>query len=417
MAAYEAARLSRVFNQRCPRRFPLAIVKPTTENEVVTAVKLAIQHKMRIATRAGGHSFPVWSLHDNSILIDFGDFKVLEVDERNCIAQVSPGVTSKELNDFLIEKHGMMFPGGHCPDVGLGGFLLQGGMGWNCRNWGWACESVDAVEVITMQGEPIICSAQQNKDLYWAARGAGPAFPAVVSKFHLKLRPYPKNGFRSSGYIYPCGLYRQAFSWALRITATLDRDTEITATPEDAEAALWPVQETRPAGTLSEWYCREDNLGNLYDKQAKANPKGHRYHTDNAYVQNGADVVAVLEEAFLSLPPGKSFAFWSAMSPWSRGDLPDMALSMQSDHYFAIYAVWDDAKDDERYRSWVQKVMRKIENHSVGTYLGDSDLQKADARYWANINTARLIEICEKWDPEGLMCRYKASCTELELRN
>ncbi|GFF23202.1 FAD binding domain protein, partial [Aspergillus udagawae] len=299
---------------------------------------------MRVATRSGGHSFPVWSLHDNSILIDFGDFKVLEVDERNRIAKVSPGVTSKELNDVLIEKHGMMFPGGHCPDVGLGGFLLQGGMGWNCRNWGWACESLDAVEVITMQGEAIICSVEQNRDLYWAARGAG---PAVVSKFHLKLRPYPKDGFRSSGYIYPCGLYRQAFSWALRITATLDRDTEITATPEEAEAALRPVQETRPAGTLSEWYCREDNLGNLYDKQAKANPKGHRYHTDNAYVQNGADVVAALEEAFLSLPPGKSFAFWSAMSPWSRGDLSDMALSMRSDHYFAIYAVWDDAKEDE----------------------------------------------------------------------
>ena len=25
------------------------------------------------------------------------------------------------------------FAGGHCPDVGLGGFLLQGGMGWNCK--------------------------------------------------------------------------------------------------------------------------------------------------------------------------------------------------------------------------------------------------------------------------------------------
>jgi hypothetical protein len=189
------------------------------------------------------------------------------------------------------------------------------------------------------------------------------------------------------------------------------------ATPEEAEAALCPVHETRPAGTLAEWYCREDSLGNLYDKQAKANPKGHRYHTDNAYVQNGADVVAVLEEAFLSLPPGKSFAFWSAMSPWSRQDLPDMALSMRSDHYFALYAVWDDAKDDERHHSWVQKAMRKIENNSVGTYLGDSDLQKEDARYWADTNTARLAEICEKWDPEGLMCRYKPSSTELELRN
>ena len=26
-----------------------------------------------------------------------------------------------------------MFPGGHCPNVGLGGFLLEGGMGLVCR--------------------------------------------------------------------------------------------------------------------------------------------------------------------------------------------------------------------------------------------------------------------------------------------
>jgi hypothetical protein len=30
--------------------------------------------------------------------------------------------------------------GGHCPTVGIGGFLLQGGMGWNCR--GLFCSSL-----------------------------------------------------------------------------------------------------------------------------------------------------------------------------------------------------------------------------------------------------------------------------------
>lgn len=130
---YEAARLSRVFNGRCPQRFPLAVVQATSESDVLTATKLAELHNCRIAVRSGGHSFPVWSVQDDSILIDLGGFKVLDVDEEKRIAKVSPSVTSKELNDALIEKHGLMFPGGHCPDVGLGGFLLQGGMGWNCR--------------------------------------------------------------------------------------------------------------------------------------------------------------------------------------------------------------------------------------------------------------------------------------------
>ena len=28
--------------------------------------------------------------------------------------------------------------------------------------------------------------ADQNADLYWAARGAGPGFPGVVTRFHLQ---------------------------------------------------------------------------------------------------------------------------------------------------------------------------------------------------------------------------------------
>ncbi|PLB44419.1 FAD-binding domain-containing protein [Aspergillus steynii IBT 23096] len=439
-AAYEAARLSRVFNQRSPARFPLGIAKPTNESDIIAAIKLALQCNCRIAVRAGGHSFPVWSVQDHSILLDLGNFKVLEVDEAARSAKVSPSITSKELNDVLIEKHGLMFPGGHCPDVGLGGFLLQGGMGWNCRNWGWACESVEAIKVVTMQGESVFCNSQQNADLYWAARGAGPAFPAVVTEFHLRLIPYPKNGFRSSGYIYPRNRYREAFSWVLEITPTVDTDTEITVvtrymegqadvcvcvyfvcmktTPEEAEAALHYIhtQQSRPSDTLTEWYCREDSLENLYDKQAKANPKGHRYHTDSAYIHNDADVVTVLEDAFLGLPRGKSFAFWSAMNPWSRRQLPDMALSMRSDHYFAIYALSEDIRDDVQHQSWVHKVMKTIENHSVGTYLGDSDLQKME-RYWDSNHARYLMEICDKWDPKSVMCRYQPRRDELETKN
>ncbi|KAF7585335.1 hypothetical protein BBP40_011225 [Aspergillus hancockii] len=116
VAAYESARLSRVFNARCPLRFPRAVVKPTNESDIIAAVKLAARHKYRIAVRSGGHPFPVWSVHENSILIDLESVKALEVDKENGIANVSPSVSSKELNDVLVKKYGMVFPGGHCPD-------------------------------------------------------------------------------------------------------------------------------------------------------------------------------------------------------------------------------------------------------------------------------------------------------------
>lgn len=132
-ATYEDARVGRVFNHRRPERFPLAIVKATCEEDIISAVKLSAKHKCRVAVRSGGHSWAAWSVRDNSILIDLGNYKTVEVDTETCIAHVSPSLTGRELNTILIKDHGLMFPGGHCPDVGLGGFLLQGGMGWNCK--------------------------------------------------------------------------------------------------------------------------------------------------------------------------------------------------------------------------------------------------------------------------------------------
>jgi FAD/FMN-containing dehydrogenase len=128
---YEAARTRGVFNKRHPRKFPLAIVKASSDADVVAAVQLAITHNARVAVRAGGHSFPVWSLQDDAVLIDLGEWRECVVDAPKGIASVTPGVTSQEINEVLVSQ-GLMFPAGHCGDVGLGGFLLQGGMGWNC---------------------------------------------------------------------------------------------------------------------------------------------------------------------------------------------------------------------------------------------------------------------------------------------
>lgn len=131
--AYEEARVGRVFNHRRPSRFPLAVVKAASEEDIVKAVKMAAEMKCRVAVRSGGHSWAAWSVRNNSILIDLGNFKQVKVDPENRVAIATPSMTGRELNSALIKDHGLMFPGGHCPDVGLGGFLLQGGMGWNCR--------------------------------------------------------------------------------------------------------------------------------------------------------------------------------------------------------------------------------------------------------------------------------------------
>src|ERR1700710_597212 len=129
---YENARIGRVFNQRRPKRYPIAVVEAESEEHIVHAVKLANVLQCKISVRSGGHSWAAWSVRDNAILLDLGNWQHISLDENTQTVTVSPSTTGHMLNVFL-SKYGYMFPGGHCPDVGLGGFLLQGGMGWNCK--------------------------------------------------------------------------------------------------------------------------------------------------------------------------------------------------------------------------------------------------------------------------------------------
>lgn len=97
----------------------------------------------------------------------------MTVDVDNLTATVSPSTRGGQEFAPFLGQHGLVFPGGHCSTVGLGGYLLQGGQGWNSRQWGWGCENVLGVDVVTADGDLVRADAETNSDLYWAARGQG----------------------------------------------------------------------------------------------------------------------------------------------------------------------------------------------------------------------------------------------------
>lgn len=175
---------------------------------------------------------------------------------------------------------------------------------------------------------------------------------------------------------------------------------------DEARKALQVAEDSQPAGKVAGWFMKPTTLQNEYDDQAAANPEGHRYCADNAYIANDADVVSVLEPAFTTLPTKKTFALWYAMAPCSRRTPVDMALSMQSDHYFALYTVWEHKHDDAANRGWVADMMKGVEKHSVGAYLGDADFQVRQTRFWAPEEGARLMKIRKERDPQGRICGF-----------
>jgi FAD/FMN-containing dehydrogenase len=427
---FEEARVDRIFNRRLPDRQPAAVVRPETEASVVAAVRLARERGWQVAVRSGGHSWAQWSVRDDALVVDLGGLREMELDEETGIVRVSPSTKGgAELAPYLAER-GRFFLGGHCPTVGVGGFLLQGGQGWNARGWGWAAEYVVALDVVTADGQLVRCSADENTDLYWAARGAGPGFPGVVTRFHLRTRPLPAyfshtvQGFRLDDF-------DEVMTWlhethgtiadTVEIVAVTKTDPALSADPvllvtalamveteDEAEAALAPFR-ANPA--LDRAILVVDNEATTPEKerarQLEDNPEGHRWAVDNAWLSGtAAEVVPAMRRAYTTLPHEKAFTIWFSMAPLR--ELPDMAFSVQSEIYLAAYVPWESADDDERCLAWLAGAMADLEPVTVGQYLGDSDLRRRPHRVLSESASERLQQVVADRDPDGVFVGYLA---------
>lgn len=428
---FESARVDAVFNARRPDRQPAAVLLAKSIADVQAGVRLAARRGWRVAVRSGGHSWAAWSVRADCLLIDLGGLRELEIDVAARIARVSPSTRGgKELNPALA-RLGLFFPGGHCPTVGLGGFLLQGGMGWNCRGWGWAAESVLAVDVVTADGELVRADATTNPDLYWAARGAGPGFPGIVVRFHLALRPHPP-AVTQSTLVYPTSMAADVLHWAQSIQSSLADTLELvvlgltpppgTGAPPDPAIVVHGValEETHEAAArvlsplaafpgvgqaLATELARPTSLAEENAEQERQNKTGNRFAVDNAWSNAGPDALTPLMlDAFTTLPSPDSYTLWYSMAPCR--ELPDMALSLQSDNYIAAYVSWPDPADDEHCMRWLREQMKRLEPVTDGQYLGDSDFTARQLKFLGDEQWTRLREIQRARDPENRFVGY-----------
>ena len=77
---------------------------------------------------------------------------------------------------------------GSSPDVGVIGYTLGGGLSWLGRKYGFACNRVRAIELVTADGEQRTVDADNEPDLFWALRGGGGGY-AIVTALQVDLLP------------------------------------------------------------------------------------------------------------------------------------------------------------------------------------------------------------------------------------
>ena len=145
---FDAAVLRTSFNGSDPGVRPQVLVQANDVFDVLAAVKRARREGLRISVCSGGHSWMQNHLREGGLLLDMSRLNQIEVDVDAKVAVAGPGCWSVDL-DRRLQREGLFFPIAHAVDVCLGGYLLQGGFGWNSRVLGLACENVIGIDVVT----------------------------------------------------------------------------------------------------------------------------------------------------------------------------------------------------------------------------------------------------------------------------
>jgi hypothetical protein len=415
---YEQARRATCRNRHLPDRYPEVIVQATSEEEVVAAVRMAAANGWKVGIRSGGHSWSCNHVREGGMLLDLSRLNQVEIDEDAMVATVGPGCRSNELDDLLAERE-LFFPVGHCQGVGLGGYLLQGGFGWNSRALGMACESVISIDYVDGQGELRHASPEQNADVYWAARGAGPGFFGVVTRFHLRLYRRPQVIGARLG-VYPIDSFAEILRWAHRVGPDVPTTVELmfvvsrrlptTGEPgillivaffgDSEKQAVGDLSflETRPEGAQLFTAFEQMPLQTLTAETMSHYPLDHFHVVDNMWTHASAEeLLPGLNRVLESLPEPPAHFIWMNWSP--KITRTDMAYSLEDETYIAMYGLWSDPADETTVTDWVLRGITDLAPLSSGIQLADENLARRSAPFMARPNRERLEVLRREHDP------------------
>jgi len=420
---YDAARRSTMWNAHVPDRFPDRIVQVTCVDDVIAAVRAAKAAQHTVGVRSGGHSWSGNHVRDGGVLVDLSRMQNFTINSATMTATVEPGLGGTTLLAALL-KENLFFPVGHCKGVGVGGYLLQGGFGWNSRNVGLGCQNVIGIDVVLADGTLVHASETENADLFWSARGSGPGFFGVVVRFHLKLHKRAKFiGMKLQ--VFRIKHLEEVLAWADRVGPSVSPKVEfqIVMNPKASVINAHGMEVIAPVMAdswkeASEMVAFMSNspvrskasfslplLPMSLDFMMKTGEKtlflsNTRWSADNMCMDTPIDpLLPAIRSIADTQPPHPSHVLWLN---WNGPVLlADMAFSMQFRTYLALYCGLGQGVDESKHVHWATNHMKALEPWSRGIQLADENLARRPAKFVSDANMARLDQARAHYDPQG----------------
>ncbi len=432
VAGFCAERDSLVWNARKPARSPDAIVTVASVQDVRRCVRFAYERGLKVAVRGSGHNYFGAPVRSEGLLLNLARLQAIQIHARTRRVRLQPAVKSGQLISALLPWK-LAFPVGHSPDVGLGGFLLNGGMGWNMGQWGPACANVSGIEVVLASGELVYASAEEHSDLFWAARGAGPGFFGVITGYDVAVYPLPA-AITVEVIAFDVSSLDVVGPWLDSMIALAPADVEITMTLGAAQDPLLPVDSPALSVTAVAFADRPEAhawVSALYErpppgakviarkrceKMAFRDLQHEGIDADHAPRMTGdafwsnstiTRLMSAVRPLVSLLPSAHSYVL---MQPMKGISAPaDAAFSILGSTYIAAYSFWNEAVHDRHCDHWIAAARAALEPLSTGYYVGEADLSAGAGRVARCFPAAawqELTALKRRYDPQNTFFWY-----------
>ncbi|KAI9032444.1 hypothetical protein DFJ74DRAFT_654404 [Hyaloraphidium curvatum] len=411
---------------------PAVVIRPYDSNDVASAVRVAKDFGLTISVRSGGHSATGKSIQ-GQIVLDLSRTMnavwVLEPDPTHPDPYVrfDGGARVADI-DEIIARRGYVTPLGTYQGIGVGS-VLGGGVGYLSRQLGLSIDQVVEAEVVTSEGQIIVCSAKDNPDLFWGIRGAGSNF-GIVTSVVMKLRKL--RSVYSGMVIYPMQTVESAkdslAKWArfmgpstpdqFTTSAKLGCDAHgapvilfsfcYAGSEEEAKALIEPFMVSLPFSPIMNSLKRRDYIQQQRNTSQYLPPAGYRWGVRSEYIDElTPTLIGELAESIIGMPEQAQRStiditlLGGAVARVEPGDTT--WWHRKSPYEVTLTASWSEEEEDAVNMDWLVKTNEKVRKVGSGPSPNGNDaISPESIKRCYGDNYAKLQELKKKWDPENM---------------
>lgn len=426
--AYDDARS--VWNAMIDRR-PAIIVRCLGAADVIATVKFARDHRVALSIKGGGHNIAGLAVCEGGVMLDMSRARGVWVDPVGRTARAQAGCLLGDV-DRETQLYGLAATMGFVSNTGVAGLTLGGGFGYLTRRFGWTCDTVRSMDVVTANGDLVRASETENADLFWALRGGGGNF-GVVTSFEFELSPVGPE-ILGGAIAWPAEDAPRVLE--LFRTLTLNAPPELTCVAglRKAPPAPWLAPAVHGRNIVLLFVCYSGDVeegerlvapikrlgspvGDIVQRRTYVSqqslldatqPKGRRYYWKSEYLPTHEPelLTAAIEHGGRTLSPHSAILLFPLDGPMNR--LPSgysAAGNRDAVSVVNIAAAWDNAEDDAANIEWARSTWRDLRRFSTGgVYVNFLTEEEGDERIKAAYRAqyGRLAAIKARWDPTNL---------------